>query len=64
MGGEGLLGDCVVARKALWNAKAETPLRQTLERFFPLSVQYLKPDYLIIPLENLLPYASDKLTGA
>lgn len=32
---EGLLRDSVVARKALWNAKLETPSRQPLVGFPP-----------------------------
>lgn len=61
-GDEGLLRNCVVARKALWNAKLETSLRQPVVRFPPFC-PLPKPVYLIIPLENLLSYVSDRLTG-
>lgn len=36
-GTEGLLEDCVVARRGLWNAKPETSLGQPIVRFPPFT---------------------------
>lgn len=52
-GDERLLRVCAVARKALWNAKLETFLRQTVVRFPPFH-PFPKPVYLIVLLLTFL----------
>lgn len=47
---EGLLEDCVVARRGLWNAKLETSLGQLTVRFPPFTPSQSLSNYTLVKL--------------
>lgn len=47
---EGLLEDCVVARKGLWKAKLETSLGQPTVRFPPFTPSQSLSNYTLVKL--------------